>query len=70
MSDKMQITTPVKIESSSKEHAALLLLEKIVHYDARAKNEVTDRKYWLTLYHQCLKATNGYNTLESILTEE
>ncbi len=67
--DDVKITTPVKIESSSKEHVALLLMDKIVYYDTRAKNEITDRKYLLTLYRQCLKATSNY-PLESILKEE
>lgn len=56
----------VNIKSSSKESVAFDLMKTIYTYE---KPNDKNRKYWLTLYSQCLKATSGH-TLESILKEE
>ena len=69
MADDVKISSPVKIEPSSKERVAFDLLEKISTYDSRFETESNDRKYWLTFYWQCLKASSGYS-LESTLKEE
>jgi hypothetical protein len=69
MAEDVKIKTPIEIKDTSKERVAFDLMEKIEYYDARSKGNKEDRKYWLTLYFQCLKATSG-NSLESILKEE
>jgi hypothetical protein len=69
MAEDLKVSGPVEIKSASKEQAALALLEKIINYDNRFDVESKERKYWLTLYFQCLKATSGCD-LENILKEE
>ncbi len=64
--NSMRITGPVKIDQTSQEAVAFKLMDLI---SSRESVEVTDRKYWLTLYRQCYKATNG-NSLESILKQD
>lgn len=68
MSDSRNITGTVQIDQSSQEAVAFKLMEKIGYAEA-AKVDQYDRKYWLTLYRQCHKATKG-NLLESILKQE
>lgn len=68
MSD-VNVSGPVEIKDNSKERVAYDLMKMIWHDDSRAEQNQTDRKYWLTLYSQCLKATSGYS-LESILKED
>lgn len=63
-----RVSGPVTIEQTSREAVAFSLMEKIASYeggDADKKN----RKYWLSLYRQCYKATGG-SVLESILEVE
>lgn len=69
MGEKFEIKQPVEIKDNSKERVAFDLMKAIEYYDSRADTGRKDRKYWLTLYSQCLKATSGYS-LESILKEE
>jgi hypothetical protein len=62
----MRVQGPVEIESTSPAHVAFLLMNHI----ARTEKDVPrSREYWLTLYHQCRKATSGLHTLGSILQE-
>lgn len=69
MANNMTIDQPIKIESSSKEQTALALLDRIIMKDSRFESESQDRKYWLTLYTQCLKATSNY-ALDTVLREK
>jgi len=62
-----RITHPIEVESASKEHVALKLAEKIAYYEN--DKEQKGRKYWLTLYRQCWKATHG-GALSSVLEEK
>jgi hypothetical protein len=68
MSDKIDITSPVSIESDSKERVAFDLACKIDYFSS-VKSEQKDKKYWLTLYRQCYKATKGYG-LDKLLSED
>jgi hypothetical protein len=63
MSDSRSISGSVQVDQSSIEIAAFQLMQHIGNYET---DENQDRKYWLTLYRQCIKATNR-NSLESIL---
>ena len=68
MADKIDINSPVKIESDSKARVAFELMNKIDSF-VNVNSDQKDKKYWFTLYSQCLKATSGYS-LESILKAE
>jgi hypothetical protein len=70
MNGKISTNHPIEIKDNSKERVAFDLLEKIASYDSREKAEGMKREYWLTLYHQCLKATSGTCSIESILNEK
>lgn len=68
MSDSSRsISGAVKVEQSTKEAVAFDLMDRIALYEA-SEAQRKDRKYWLTLYRQCHKATHG-NGLDAILTE-
>ena len=69
MAEDTKITNPVEIKDNSKERVAFDLMNVIAsdEYDG-SRTEQKNRKYWLSLYCQCLKATSGY-PLESILKE-
>lgn len=64
----MKVTSPVKIESDSKQRVAFDLAMRISDHSG-LKFEQKDKKYWFTLYRQCYKAVIG-SSLESILKEE
>lgn len=64
----IKVASPVEIESDSKERVAFDLACKIDYY-SQLKAEQKDKKYWLSLYRQCYKATKGY-ALEGILKED
>ena len=68
MSDNINISSPVKIESDSKARVAFELMEKIVR-NTSDEAQRKDKTYWLTLYRQCYKATNG-DLLKYILQDE
>jgi hypothetical protein len=63
-----QISGPVEIEQTSQEYVAFKLMHLISDYEASSQT-TKDRKYWLSLYRQCYKATKGYS-LEDILKVE
>jgi len=67
MADDVKINGPVEIQSDSKERVAFDLMNKIADYDDTGNQN--NKKYWLGLYLQCLKATNG-STLEYVLKED
>lgn len=66
--ETIKISGPIHIDSTTKEHVALKLAEKITGYESSDVFK-KDRKYWLTLYRQCYKATNGA-ALSTILEEQ
>jgi hypothetical protein len=68
MSDNINISSPVKIESDSKARVAYDLMEKIAIKTAD-DNQKKSKEYWLTLYRQCYKAANG-DLLKYILQDE
>jgi len=55
-----KISGPVEIEQTSQEAVAFNLMERISEYEG-SKEITKDRKYWLSLYRQCYKATKGYS---------
>jgi hypothetical protein len=68
MSDRVDINGPVGIESHSAEAAALNLAKLIASYEESGlKSADMNREYWLTLYHQCRRATSVHASLNSIL---
>lgn len=67
MADNTRVSGSIKIENTSPEAVAFTLLEKITFYED-SKEVKKDRKYWLTLYRQCYKATMGHE-LDDILKE-
>ena len=69
MSENTKITNPIEIKDNSKERVAYDLMVYISYDEKKQGDKNKDRKYWLTLYAQCLKATSGY-PLESILKED
>lgn len=66
--DSRRISGSVSVEPTTKEYVALKLAERINSEEGREQFPKT-RKYWLTLYSQCLKATSGYD-LKSVLEEK
>lgn len=64
MTEDVSISHPLTVRPSSKEEAAFRLMHHIG--GCEKSPDAGDRKYWLTLYHQCYKAANGAS-LESVL---
>ena len=58
----------VRVQNDSAQRVAFDLMEKISSYDGVDVSK-KDRKYFMTLYHQCYKATNG-GTLKYIFQED
>ncbi len=67
-SDRLSISGPVEIASTSKGAVAFNLMQHIASYETNDQKP-KDRKYWPTLYWQCWKVSSGYG-LESVLKEE
>lgn len=67
MADKIEVTSPVKIESDSKSRVAFDFMNKIVTYTATDEQK-KDKNYWFTIYRQCYKAADGLN-LQYIVQE-
>jgi hypothetical protein len=62
-----RISGPVSVKADSAERVAYDLMEKIAGFEDSP--ERAKRDYWLTLFHQCRKAT--YSTsLEAILKKQ
>ncbi len=69
MTEEIKQDPSVQIENSSKEMVAFELTKHIAAHGNEPDSTQRDRKYWLTLYCQCLKATAGY-PIRSILEKE
>lgn len=69
MTEDTRITSPVTIGNDSKERVAFDLMSKITKYEKNAERQTASRKYFITLYNQCLDAVYGVAP-ESILKEE
>ena len=69
MSEKFEIQNPIEIKDNSKERVAFDLANLISSHEKDISYEQKDRKYWLTLYYQCLLATSD-RSLKSILKAE
>lgn len=72
MAEKMSIESPVKVDLGSNSAAAVAYdLMRFIGSgdDLKNKDQESRRQYFLTLYRQCWKATNGYG-LESILQRD
>jgi hypothetical protein len=69
MIDEIKQASSIQIENSSKERVAFELAKHIAALGNEPDTTLRDRKYWLTLYCQCLKATTGY-PLSSIMEKE
>jgi hypothetical protein len=62
--ESVSISGPIKVTSDAKERVAYELMNIISHCEGGKK----DREYYLRLYCQCWKATNG-KSVESVLLE-
>lgn len=67
--ESMSVSGPVEVESGSKQSVAFKLMQHISSWEEVPSEQKKNRRYWLTLFRQCYKATNG-SSLESILKEE
>lgn len=65
MADSRSVSGTVQVDHSSAEEAAFKLMVHISGYESESTGS-KDRTYWLTLYHQCIKATSG-RSLENVL---
>jgi hypothetical protein len=65
MSDSRTVSGSVTVEHDSVESVALKLTRLIGSYES---DQSQDRRYWLTLYHQCYKAARG-RSLEEVLRQ-
>lgn len=68
MADKVNIESPVIVESDSKQRVAFELMDRI-DTCGNVKPDQKDKKYWLTLYRQCYKAVSG-SSLSEIIKED
>ena len=68
-SDSISVSGPVDIASDSKQAVAFELMKHIASWESADGAQMKTRAYWLTLYRQCYKATNG-SPLERILQTE
>lgn len=65
---RIDITSPMSIESDCKTRVAYDLMSKIaVHTGDNEQKK--DKKYWLILYRQCWKAVDGFD-IQQILQED
>ena len=68
MSDSRTVNGSIKVQDTTKEEVAFKLMNQISNYED-SNTESKDRKYWLTLYRQCLKATVG-KPLDIVLKQD
>jgi len=66
MAENTKISGPVEIVTDSSSRVAYDLMEKIAGWEKATDEEKRTREYWLTLFHQCVLATEPYASLESI----
>jgi len=64
------MTEKVEIKSDAPSRVAFDLMAHIASYEGKSKEEKATRDYWLTLFHQSMKASKGHSSLESILKAE
>jgi len=64
--DSVSVSGPIDIASDSKQAVAFELMKHIANWEEGKGAQMKTRDYWLTLYRQCYKATNG-SALERIL---
>jgi hypothetical protein len=59
MNDSRTVSGHIEVEHEGRFFTAFKLMEKIAHkeQDGERKMEQGDRKYWLSLYVQCVNAT-------------
>ena len=57
--EKVSVSGPIDIESNSKQAVAFKLMQHIAGYENAPGDKLNTRQYWLTLYRQCYKATDG-----------
>lgn len=68
--ETLSVSGPVSIESDAKQRVAFDLMKHIGNQCySTDKDTQSTKDYWLKLYRQCYKATNG-NSQESILKVE
>ena len=60
---------PVRIESDSPQRVAIDLMRHIAGYEDTKDRGKQDKRYWLGLYIQCLRATQG-GSLENIMKDK
>ena len=73
MSDEMRITSPVSIKTDSSSRVAydlMLLIGSEIETGQDSQNgDKSNREYWLSLYRQCYKATQGLS-LKHVLNRD
>ena len=58
----VSVSGPVQVESESRYRVALELMQIVDGFERKVveeKGQKRDRKYWFTLYSQCLSCTHG-----------
>lgn len=68
MSDQVTVSGPIEVESNATSRVALDLM-KIISNNDPDHAQKSQKEYWLKLYRQCYKATNG-NNITSVLSTE
>lgn len=63
--DSVSVSGPITVKSDSRDRVTFDLMMIIDQYSDLGSEKKT-KEYWLKLYHQCYKATNGHD-LGSIL---
>ena len=69
MTDNINISRPVEIQSDAKARVAFDLMDFISRREKGEDQKKEARAYWLTLYRQCYKAADG-ETLPNILEQK
>ena len=57
--DSIKITSPVEVQNDAKARVAYDLMDLISRREEISDADKKSRDYWLTLYVQCLRASNG-----------
>lgn len=72
MAESVNVSGPIKVVSDSTARVAYELMRDIAdrEYEATPEAQRKSREYWLTLFHQCMKAAQGTKTLSNILQRD
>lgn len=70
MADSISVSGPVEIESDSDARVAYDLMKFISSRENISEDDKKSRKYWLTLYYQCVLASKNATSLNYILKPE